>query len=227
MRNAKTNACLNKIYKYCEEEGRPKRIISDHGTQFYNSKWRENLEKRGIMIGYTSIRHPQSNPAERFMRTIGVMLRIMCGQRHNSWAQQVCLIEDYINLGYSSATGQIPVEIQNGERAILPFERIIKYPDGNVLWDADITRQKVCEYLEKGAKARAKRQIGDLVLVKNLRQSDADNKVSAKLLPIYDGPYEVVHRGEKNCYQVRRCGGGPIKAFNLFNLVPYYSREGL
>lgn len=79
LRNAKTSSCLNKILKcYICEEGKPQKIISDHGTQFDNNRWRQALDNVGIEVGYTSIRHPQSNASERYMRVIGDMLRIEC-----------------------------------------------------------------------------------------------------------------------------------------------------
>lgn len=53
---------------YIVKVGKPKMVLSDHGTQFTSAKWRENLAWEGIQAGYTSVYHRQSNPVERVMR---------------------------------------------------------------------------------------------------------------------------------------------------------------
>lgn len=93
MRNDRTNACLYKLNKYCEKEGQSKRVISEHGSQFDTSKWQKNLEKRGIKVGYTTIRHLQSNPSER--TTISIMLRIMCAENTSTQSKNI-LIRDIV-----------------------------------------------------------------------------------------------------------------------------------
>ena len=53
------------IGRYITEIGKPSSIITDHGTQFKGSKWRNNLLKHNIRTYKTSVYHPSSNPAER------------------------------------------------------------------------------------------------------------------------------------------------------------------
>lgn len=61
--------------------------------------------------------------------------------------------------------------------------------------------------------------------VLSLCRSDAENKLTVKLMYAYDGPYEVIEVGNKNFYYVRKVEGGLTRVFNLYNLVPYYKRE--
>ena len=56
------------IGHYMPEIGKPTSIITDHGTQFKGSKWRDSLLRHGIKTYKTSVYHPRSNPAERVLR---------------------------------------------------------------------------------------------------------------------------------------------------------------
>ncbi|KAG5885251.1 hypothetical protein JTB14_025948 [Gonioctena quinquepunctata] len=56
---------------YFPLNGVPKRLLSDHGTQFNNDRWKATLAAHGAQAVYLSVRHPNSNPSERVMREIG------------------------------------------------------------------------------------------------------------------------------------------------------------
>ena len=76
MKNATTYMSSKRIFEnYIPECGKPKRLLSDNGTQFTSPKWKDALEKEGIKVIFSSIRHPQSNPTERVMREIGRLFR--------------------------------------------------------------------------------------------------------------------------------------------------------
>lgn len=86
-------------------------------------------------VNYISIRHPQTNAAERYMRIIGDMLRIKCFERHNSWVNKLKEIEGYINHSFSSVTGFIPEDVQQGKLGNLPFDNAVKFPDDIIGWN--------------------------------------------------------------------------------------------
>lgn len=69
--------------------GRPEKVISDHETQFTSMKCKESLDEEGVKVGYSSIRHPQSNPVERTMRELGRFFRTYCSENHNSWSGKI------------------------------------------------------------------------------------------------------------------------------------------
>ena len=79
INRATTNKLLEVIiHEYIPEIGKPKSIITDHGTQFKGRKWRETLLNHGIKTYKTSVYHPNSNPAERVLREVGRILRTYC-----------------------------------------------------------------------------------------------------------------------------------------------------
>ena len=105
-----------------EQSSKPTVVLSDHGTQFTSSTWQEALRKDGIQPIMSSVYHPQSNPVERRMRTLGQMLRALCHHRQQSWALHVKPIEDVINNTVQAATGQTPMEVLTGRAQ--PFIRM-------------------------------------------------------------------------------------------------------
>ena len=82
------------VNEYIAEVGRPKIVLSDHGSQFTSNTWRETLGWENILVKHTSVYHPQSNPSERVMWELGCMFRTFCHQKHSLWATFVNKIEE-------------------------------------------------------------------------------------------------------------------------------------
>lgn len=55
--------------------GKPKIILSVHGSQFTSTQWYEKLAWEGIKVCQTRIHHPESNMVERVMGELGRMFR--------------------------------------------------------------------------------------------------------------------------------------------------------
>ena len=63
--------------------GAMRQIHSDQGKQFESDLFRMLCARFGIKKSRTSPHHPQGNPqAERFMRTLGNMLRAYASENH-------------------------------------------------------------------------------------------------------------------------------------------------
>jgi transposase InsO family protein len=70
LKSATTKSCLNKLkYDYFIKHLKP--ILSDHGSQFTSSLWKNTHSELNIKLQYTPIRNPESNPTERVMRELG------------------------------------------------------------------------------------------------------------------------------------------------------------
>ena len=130
LKHATTHMSLKCILdKYVPECGRPKRILSDNGTQFTSPKWRNALEAQGIRVVFSSIRHPQSNPTERIMREIGRMFRTFCNEKHTSWANYVKEVEILLNITTHFSTQCTPHELHFGMPVGNEIYKVIKYPE--------------------------------------------------------------------------------------------------
>ncbi|GFW23060.1 uncharacterized protein K02A2.6 [Trichonephila clavipes] len=68
-----TDALLN-IFS---QMGFPREIQCDQGTSFTSALTTEFFERFGILVRHSSVYHPQSNPVERFHRTLKRLLRVM------------------------------------------------------------------------------------------------------------------------------------------------------
>ena len=99
---------------YPKRMGKPGQILSDNGTRFSSPTWRTALEKNGIAVCFSSIRHPQSNPAERVMRELGRLFRTLCSYRYTKWSRYVSEIKGLSNSTVHHSTGFAPCELQFG-----------------------------------------------------------------------------------------------------------------
>ena len=106
-----------------------KRILSDNGTQFTSNEWRNALEKEGIKVIFSSVRHPESNPTERVMREIGRMMRGMCKEKHTEWANYVKEIENMLNITSHFSTEVTPHELHFGVPIMSEIEKLVKFPE--------------------------------------------------------------------------------------------------
>ncbi|GFX17428.1 retrovirus-related Pol polyprotein from transposon 17.6 [Trichonephila clavipes] len=68
-----TDALLNIFSRM----GFPREIQCDQGTSFTSALTTEFFERFGILVRHSSVYHPQSNPVERFHRTLKRLLRVL------------------------------------------------------------------------------------------------------------------------------------------------------
>lgn len=211
IRKATTDTVLKRLFNdYIPEMGVPVRILADHGTQFTSSKWSRKLGQSGIRVVYSSIRHPQSNPAERVMRELGRLFRILCSDKHTRWARHLSDIEWFLNVTTHFSTGFSPLELHFGTKPEDMVERIIDFPKGDDLSkDAKIllAREKINNNYAKRAKSqkRPSRVIlkeNDLVLLHIPKQSDALKKITRKFFHIFYGPYRIKKELGNNAYEL-------------------------
>ncbi|KAF8771825.1 Gag-Pol polyprotein-like protein [Argiope bruennichi] len=64
-------------------------IQCDQGTSFVNNLTSTFFESFGIKVCHSSVHHPQSNPAERFHRTIKRILRVVCIEAGTDWERHL------------------------------------------------------------------------------------------------------------------------------------------
>lgn len=83
MKKATVGISLKKIFDILISKfEKPKRILSDHGSQFTSALWKTRLNAENIKVLYSSIRHSlsQSNPTKRVMRELGRVFRTLCAE---------------------------------------------------------------------------------------------------------------------------------------------------
>ena len=76
IKKANSATVIRNIFgDYIPKFGKPKEVLSDHGTQFTLEQWIKALENEDIEPILSSIRHPQSNLVERVHRELGRFFR--------------------------------------------------------------------------------------------------------------------------------------------------------
>lgn len=211
IKRANTKTCLQKLLEdYFIKVGKPKKIISDHGTQFTAKAWQNTLEREGVKVGFSSIRHPKSNPVERTMRELGRFFRTYCSENHTSWATKIKDIEKYLNIATHESTGFPPHELHFGESIKGELESMVSFPPGE-LRPREVQLKLAKKSMLKLAKIREKQQgkiskiklnEGDLVLLREPHLSNALEKEIHKFFHIYIGPFIINKKIGENAFEI-------------------------
>ena len=234
LKHATTHMSLKCILdRYIPECGRPKRILSDNGTQFTSSKRRKTLEENGINVVFSSIRHPQSNPTDRIMREIGRMFRTFCNEKHTSWANYVKEVEKLLNIMTHMSTRCTPHELHFGTSLENETYKFIAYPESFRVDDdylVTFAQTNILKSFEKRRKAHKASKVviavGNRVLLRVRHLSNALDKTTKKFFHLYEGPYVISRKVGNNAFVlVEVKDGREIGTYNRTNLRKYLSIE--
>lgn len=209
----------------------PEAILSDHGSQYCARAWRRFAAEEGFKAVHCSVRHPQSNPAERVMREIGRIIRTFCHAQHQSWALVVKQMTMWLNAVHHESTGCTPTELHTGQSPLRPWTRHLPGPPEA---PAAQPREGVVERARERLLLRASRRkekhdsqgrmvtykVGDKVLLKADRESDAIAHEMKKFFLLYEGPYVITSLAGQNAYRLER-EGVTRGVFNSSNLRPF------
>ncbi|KAK3909260.1 Retrovirus-related Pol polyprotein from transposon 412 [Frankliniella fusca] len=236
LRQARAPAMLRRVLEhYIPNNGPVRAILSDHGTQYTSKVWVKGLEAAGVRVTHSTIRHPQSNPAERVMRTLGQMFRLYCHCKHTSWPRMLPKIEAWINNTIHDSTGAAPAFLHHGRRPARPWDELLPLPPPPAA--EEVTREEALRRAAERTAERAARRkrlhdaagparryaAGDLVLLRTARQSDKADGVISKFFMLYEGPYSVAGQPAPNAYQLIGADGKAAGTHNVVNLRPYHT----
>lgn len=229
LKRATTVIILNRLVKeQFPEVGKPKRILSDNGTQFTSRRWKNTLEEWGIKVIFTSTYFPQGNCTERVNREIGRLLRSMCHAQHTKWAFAVSEVEKLLNQVIHDSTSFTPEEVHFHKTRDNPFISADFFQTSQGLPQRDHLLMLVKEKLvSKAARRKAQHEKrgrceeleeGDWVYVRQHPQSSAEDKTIKKLFLLYEGPYRVVEVKGCNVYRLVDKEGNERGTHNIINL---------
>ncbi|GBO01589.1 hypothetical protein AVEN_157290-1 [Araneus ventricosus] len=74
----------------------------------------EFFERFGVRVVHSSTYHPQSNRVERFYRTLGRMLRVLCSEEGPDWEKHVPAALFSLRIVTDESTGFSPSELVHG-----------------------------------------------------------------------------------------------------------------
>lgn len=183
--------------------GIPNAIVSDQGTEFMASIFKEVCELLGITkLNSTAYHHETLGSLENSHKNLGAYLRIQVANHTNSWSSWVPYWCFAYNTTVHTETKYTPYELIFGQTVRLPSnlsegtDPLYNFNDYPL--ELKYRLQKACSDAKNNLVAsKLKRKsthdqyqkivhykVGDKVLLKN--------NISSKLEPIYKGPYCVV-----------------------------------
>ncbi|GFW68720.1 retrovirus-related Pol polyprotein from transposon 17.6 [Trichonephila clavipes] len=221
--------------------GLPREIQSDQGTSFTSALTTEFFERFGILVRHSSVYHPQSNPVERFHRTLKRLLRVLCLDAGSEWDKHLPSILLALRTVSQESTGYTPSELVYGKNLRAPETLVMEHwmepeEEGDLVTEYMfklINRLKRCQEvaINKMKEMQVKRKTwydknavkrkfkdGDLVLV--LATSRA-NKLAVQWI----GPGTILNKISEANYLVEVPGRRETSQIYHINMLkPYYKR---
>lgn len=208
-------------------------MLSDNGPAYRSQSWRSMLAKNKIRPIFISKYRPQSNQTERQMRELGRFLRTYANKDHRSWDTYLKQFEEITNNLVHDSTGYAPVLIQRGKMPSNPLKDLVPRPPNLTRINWRRVRQKVKENLNRNAQKRNRMhnqkyqqisyQVGDKVLLKNMKQTLKGNQECQKLYKRYIGPFVIKEVRHANAYQLASVKTGRNMGLrHVSDLKPFY-----
>lgn len=184
--------------------GAPKKLLSDNGSQFTCKALAAVCQEWGVQQLYISPYHPQSNWVERVNRNLKGMMRAYVADDHRTWDVHVAEFSFALNSARHETTGVAPSQLMLGRQLVGPVGNRWNPVERDTPVDDPELRQQV-EMQRKRAKKRQKAHYdkrrrppaiveNQRVMVRTHPKSDAGSHFSAKLAPLWRGPFLVVQR---------------------------------
>ena len=211
-------------------------IISDNAGCFKSNKFKEYLDELEIEHHFITPYNPQSNLAERSIRNVLSVLRVLSQNRPRNWDEHLPTVCDAINVGFNLSLQERPFYFFYG-RDPTPNENFLNRTMTEITPSELFSRTKYSfETVEKilteehskedkklmSSGRLTSYEIGDIVFV----QRNFVNEPAYKILYPYTGPYRVVKiigntvdLVNLSNGQPRRCAMRNIKIYKIDDLT--------
>uniref|UniRef100_A0A3Q3WX81 Integrase catalytic domain-containing protein n=1 Tax=Mola mola TaxID=94237 RepID=A0A3Q3WX81_MOLML len=238
-------AANNFISDVFARHGAPSYLISDRGTPFVGDLFKHTMSVLGTENRLTTAYHPQTNATERVNRTLKTAICAYVGDKHTSWDKFIPQICFTLRTAPHESTGLNPSIVLDGRELETPLDLItqpscagvddpgVPYPDclraslqeahdhARAMLSESHARQKHYYDLRR---RQVSYNIGDLVLVRTHPRSDAKANFTAKLAPLYAGPYRVSQKLSAVNYCLTDVRTGlDAGVFHVVNLQPFHT----
>ncbi|GKV28094.1 hypothetical protein SLEP1_g37185 [Rubroshorea leprosula] len=225
--------------------GIPNQIVTDNGTQFNCSSFRDFCSSYGIKLQFTSVYHPESNGmVESVNKCILEGIRPRLEQHKAKWADELNNVLWAYRTTSRTATGETPYHLAFGTEAVIPVEigvpsfRVTHFDEGrngqllreNLDLLAEVReearlrtlvyKQKLANFYNKRIRPRTFK-VGDLVLKKAGLTGFETH--FGKLAPNWEGPYTVAEVPHPGAYLLQDAEGKRVpRVWNVNNLKKFY-----
>ena len=200
--------------------GNPKRIISDRGTAFTSTTFKEYCKREDVQHHEVTTGVPRGNgQVERINRVVVPMITKLSLGKPNEWFKYVGDVQQYINSSVSRATQFSPFRLMFGVEMKINIKeeasKLYKAVEEEIVRELDDNRAKLrSEAAENIKKVQAENKktydgerkpantykMGDLVAMRRTQMTQG------KLIAKYLGPYEIVKEGQNERYEIKKIG---------------------
>ena len=219
--------------------GLPADIVSDRGSVFISSFWKELLEHLGVELNLSTAFHPQTDgQTERVNQVLEGYLRHYSSFQQDDWADLLPLAEHAYNTAVSESTKVSPFFANYGfepetqwvkpaaaeaewsnpasEKLLERWQSIWTFLQDNI----SRAQERMAKYYNRHAQQQPALKVGDLVMVnmKNMRTKRPSKKLDHKRL----GPVEVIEAVGKRAFRLKlppEARNHPV--FHVAELEPY------
>ncbi|GJY62202.1 transposon ty3-I gag-pol polyprotein [Tanacetum coccineum] len=221
--------------------GVPKSITLDQGSKFLAHFWLTLWRRLGTSLNFSSTAHPQTDSqTEVVNRTLGNMIRCLCGEKPKLWDVSLTQAEFAYNSAVHSSTRFSPFEVMYktsprhmvdlvdlpGKKNIQANRMVDEVQATHEVVRANITEANA-KYKFAADKHRRKKlfQVGDEVMV-FLRKERFSIRTYSKLEPKKYGPYKILRKINDNAYVVDLPNTMSIsKTLNVSNIYEFHSED--
>ncbi len=241
MRNAKAETVALVLRKeILTRWGVPDFILSDRGTQFVSSLFRELCQKWSIKPKLTTSYHPQTNMTERVNRTLKCMISAYVDNNHRKWDQYLPELRFAVNSAVQETIGMTPAELHLGRKLQSPMDKVlhgknltpdcIPYDTVHHLTELQTKAMECCKKAQKRQLRNYNKKRRDVtykekdrVWMRTFPQSSAQHHFTAKLAQKWKGPYRVIKQVGPLNYQVSlESTGEDVRIVHVCNVKPCF-----
>ncbi|GBM51196.1 Retrovirus-related Pol polyprotein from transposon 17.6 [Araneus ventricosus] len=232
---------INALLEVFSRMGFPREIQCDLGTSFTSHLTTEFFERFGIKVTHSSVHHPQSNPVERFHRTLKRLLKVLCLESGEDWEKNLPATLLALRTVTHESTGFSPAELVHGKNLRTPEVLLYEHWVNPQESESSVTeyvfelinRMRRCQDLavERMTEAQVKRkvwydknavrrkfQVGDQVLV---LATSKQNKLAVQ----WTGPGVIESQLSDTNYIVKMTNkNDKTQIYHVNLLKPYHQR---
>lgn len=222
VKDTSAGQLIDQVQLFVDAYGLPRRFVTDRGSCYTSGAFEQFCLQRGIVLIWTSFRHPQANGQVERSHSVAMAALRTAGIEPDGWSKLLNEVQRVINNNESKTTTKTPFEMLHGYRPRFHLGALRELSTSVDDWlppeDLSIGAQAAMEVSKRKMKeaydARGHDiihyQVGEVVVMKRAPNSTG---VSTKLQDRYRGPLVITEVLSGDVYRVSELYSGRPSRF--------------